>query len=142
MSSLGNKEVMSKNIKKYLKLNNKTRQELSSDLNISYSTVSDWVNGVNYPRIDKIELMANYFGISKSDLVEDEKDKEIDVERIVSDLLNAMDSESTLLFSGEPMDEVSKELVKSSMEQTVKMIYALHNQKKVGSQNEKDKNDI
>ncbi len=34
-------------------------------------TFSDWVNAKTYPRIDKIELMANYFGISKSDLVED-----------------------------------------------------------------------
>ena len=28
----------------------------------------------SYPRIDKIELMANYFGISKADLVEDHND--------------------------------------------------------------------
>ena len=34
-------------------------------------TFSDWVNAKTYPRIDKIELMANYFGISKADLVED-----------------------------------------------------------------------
>lgn len=33
-------------------------------------TFSDWVNAKTYPRIDKIEMMANYFGISKSDLVE------------------------------------------------------------------------
>jgi len=34
-------------------------------------TFSDWVNAKTYPRIDKIELMANYFGISKADLVEE-----------------------------------------------------------------------
>lgn len=36
-------------------------------------TFSDWINAKTYPRIDKIELMANYFGIEKSDLVEDKK---------------------------------------------------------------------
>ena len=36
---------------------------------------SDWVNAKTYPRIDKIELMANYSGISKSDLVEDHTEK-------------------------------------------------------------------
>ena len=42
-------------------------------LGVKYTTFTDWVKGNSYPRIDKIELMANYFGISKSDLVE-EKD--------------------------------------------------------------------
>ena len=41
-------------------------------LNIQLFT--DWVKGNSYPRIDKIELMANYFGISKADLVEDHND--------------------------------------------------------------------
>src|SRR5699024_6313467 len=42
-------------------------------LGVSYSTLSDWVNAKTYPRIDKIEMMANYFGVSKSDLVEDKQ---------------------------------------------------------------------
>ena len=71
MSELGNKEIMAKNIKKYMDLKRIDRAKLSSDLNISYTTVSDWVNGKTYPRIDKIEMLANYFGITKSQLVED-----------------------------------------------------------------------
>lgn len=70
MSDLGNKQVMANNIKKYMSLFNKTRVEICNDLNISYTTFSDWVNAKTYPRIDKIELLANYFGIEKSDLVE------------------------------------------------------------------------
>lgn len=71
MSNLGNKKTMSNNLKKYLKINKVSRTQLSESLGISYSTISDWINGKSYPRIDKIELMANYFGINKSDLVED-----------------------------------------------------------------------
>ena len=71
MGNLGNKKTMSKNLKKYLKLYNVSRTQLSESLDISYSTISDWVNGNAYPRIDKIEMMANYFGINKSDLVEE-----------------------------------------------------------------------
>lgn len=73
MGNLGNKKTMSKNLKKYLKLYSVSRMQLSESLGISYSTVSDWINGNAYPRIDKIEMMANYFGINKSDLVEEEK---------------------------------------------------------------------
>lgn len=70
MSDLGNKEIMSKNIKHYMKIYNKTRTEICNDLDISYTTFADWINAKTYPRIDKIELLANYFKIEKSDLVE------------------------------------------------------------------------
>ena len=71
MSDLGNKAIMAKNIQYYMDKNQKSRQDICDALGIKYTTLSDWVKGKSYPRIDKIELMANYFGISKSDLVED-----------------------------------------------------------------------
>lgn len=73
MSSLGNKQIMANNIKKYMNQYNKKRNEICEYLGIPYTTFSDWINAKTYPRIDKIEMLANYFGIEKSDLVE-EKD--------------------------------------------------------------------
>lgn len=70
MSDLGNKAVMAENIKYYMNLHNKTRAEVCKDLGFAYSTFSEWLNAKKYPRIDKIEMMANYFHISKADLVE------------------------------------------------------------------------
>ncbi len=74
MSNLGNKEIMAKNIQYYMDKYDKTRQEMCEALGVKYTTFTDWVKGNSYPRIDKIELMANYFGISKADLVEDHND--------------------------------------------------------------------
>lgn len=68
---LGNKEIMARNINKYMKKNNMSRKDLSEKLKVGYTTVTDWVNAVTYPRIDKIEMMSNLWGIEKSDLVED-----------------------------------------------------------------------
>ena len=73
MTSLGSKEVMSKNLKLYVERSHKDRKQICNDLGISYSTFTDWYNGNKYPRIDKIELMANYFGVQKSDLIEEHK---------------------------------------------------------------------
>ena len=70
MSDLGNKEIFSKNLQYYMRINNKDRNEVARDLNIPYSTLADWYNGNKYPRIDKIQLLADYFDIKKSDLVE------------------------------------------------------------------------
>ena len=36
--------------------------------------LTDWINGRTYPRIDKIEKMAQYFGVQKSDLVESQSE--------------------------------------------------------------------
>lgn len=71
MNANKNKTTIAKNIRYYMDLNNKSRTEICEALNIKYTTFADWVNAKTYPRIDKIERMAVYFGISKSDLVEE-----------------------------------------------------------------------
>ena len=43
--------------------NHKSRNEMCHALGIKYTTFTDWIKGNTYPRIDKIDLMANYFGI-------------------------------------------------------------------------------
>ena len=65
------KLIFSKNLKHYLDLNNKSQQDLVKDLGLSASTVSNWYTGLKLPRMSKVEMLANYFGINKSDLLED-----------------------------------------------------------------------
>ena len=73
MSTLGNKEIMAQNIRYYLKRYGKTQKEICKDLGFKEMTFSDWVNAKTYPRIDKIEKMANYFHVQKADLVEEKR---------------------------------------------------------------------
>lgn len=68
---LENRDVMAANIRRYMRISGKTRHEVCKALGFPYSTFSEWITGKKYPRIDKIELMANYFGCEKSDLIED-----------------------------------------------------------------------
>ena len=82
MSDKRNKEIMSRNIKRYMEMKGVTNQQLCDALDFKYTTFVDWIKGVTYPRIGKIEAMANYFGCEKSDLIEDklteEKEKDND----------------------------------------------------------------
>lgn len=71
--SLGNKEVMARNIKRFMTEKGVTATEMCKELGFKAATFSDWTHARTYPRIDKIEIMANYFGILKSDLVEDKQ---------------------------------------------------------------------
>ena len=66
-----NKEIFAKNLKRYMNENGKSRRDVCQALGFSYYTFSDWVNGKKYPRMDKVEMLANYFGILKSDLIEE-----------------------------------------------------------------------
>ena len=76
MGNLGNKEIMAKNIQYYMDKYGKSRQDMCDALGVKYTTFTDWVKGNSYPRINKIELMANYFGITKADLVEEHSDNQ------------------------------------------------------------------
>lgn len=70
-NNLGNKKTMAKNIRYYMELNGVTSKELCKILDVPTSTFSYWLNARTYPRIDKIEKMANYFHITKPDLIEE-----------------------------------------------------------------------
>ena len=74
MSDIGNKDIMAENLKYYIERSGKDRRELAEAWGFPYSTVSDWINAKKYPRIDRIEIMAEYFGIAKSDLIEKRAD--------------------------------------------------------------------
>ena len=73
MSNIGNKETFAKNLVFYLSICGKEQKEVAEDIGVATSTFNDWAKGKKYPRIDKIELLANYFKIKKSDLIEDKK---------------------------------------------------------------------
>lgn len=76
--TLENKDVLSKNLKSYISKSGKDRGQIAEELELSYSTLTDWVNGKKYPRINNIEKLASYFEVSKSDLIEDFEEKRKD----------------------------------------------------------------
>lgn len=77
MSNLGNKEVFARNLERYMKAAGKSRNDVCQALGFKYSTFSEWANGRKYPRIDNIERLAYYFGILKSDLIEDKGEERV-----------------------------------------------------------------
>ena len=82
--SLGNKEVLAKNLKKYIYKSGKDRSTIAEDFELSYSTLTDWVNGNKYPRINNIEKLAKYFNVSVSDLIEDFEEIKKDNDRLTT----------------------------------------------------------
>jgi transcriptional regulator with XRE-family HTH domain len=71
MSNIGNKETFAKNLSYYLNRCGRDQKEVAEIVGVAPSTFNEWVKAKKYPRIDKIEILANYFGILKSDLIEE-----------------------------------------------------------------------
>ncbi len=81
MSNIGNKETMSKNLQYYVERSGKTQKEICEILNFNTATFNDWIKGRKYPRIDKIEMLANYFKILKSDLIEEKTEEHREMQK-------------------------------------------------------------
>lgn len=111
MSDLGNKKIMANNIKYYLKKKSISRKKLAADLGISYTTIASWLQADSYPRIDKIEMMANYFGVDKSDLVEKRTAQKDITDSDLEDMLDNAHS-----YDGKPMDDHDRALIKQYLE--------------------------
>lgn len=54
----------------YLKKLDLTQTEFAREMGYPETTVSNWFNKNTYPRPDKIQDMANYFGVRRTDLTE------------------------------------------------------------------------
>ena len=96
-----NKEVFSKNLVKYMKLYDKTQTDIAKLLGISVASVNDWINERTYPRMDKVQLLAEHFGVNISDLLE-EKVEEKAKETIA---ISKKDQEVLDLFHKVPEDK-------------------------------------
>ena len=76
MSDEDYKRIFSNNLNYFMSLNGKTQIDLVNDLGFNKSAVSNWCNGTRLPRMDKVDALAKYFGIRRSDLIEDKSDKQ------------------------------------------------------------------
>ncbi|HEY9571253.1 MAG TPA: XRE family transcriptional regulator [Metalysinibacillus sp.] len=65
------KNIMAKNLSHYIDRSGKTQTDISRELNIPETTMSNWIRGNTYPRTDKVQLLADYFGVRRSDLTEE-----------------------------------------------------------------------
>lgn len=115
MSNLGNKQIMAQNIRYYMNKHSVTQTEICNTLGIKMPTFSDWVNAKTYPRIDKIELMANYFGISKADLVEERSQKSTPHKGVVINVLGRVAAGIPIEAIEDIIDteEISEEMAKT-----------------------------
>jgi transcriptional regulator with XRE-family HTH domain len=69
--NLFNNKVFVTNLKHYIQEKGVTQKGVAEAIGVSQGAFCDWMKLRAYPRMDKLQKLAEYFGIEKSDLVED-----------------------------------------------------------------------
>lgn len=109
---MDNKNIFASNLKYQMQKHGKTRRDVCKDLGFSYYTFSDWVNGKKYPRMDKVEILASYFGILKSDLIEDKPQDHKEMQKkndTLSDIVLKLNEDMELLTMVETLSKLGFE---------------------------------
>jgi transcriptional regulator with XRE-family HTH domain len=116
MSSIGNKEIFARNLSYYVDKSGKSQKELAEVAGVAPSTFNDWMKAKKYPRIDKIEILANYFRILKSDLIEvkSEEHREMQKENnTITDVVLRMTNDSDFFDLVETLHKLDSEKIAS-----------------------------
>lgn len=65
------KKIFSKNLNHYIEKSQKTQKEIAVAIAVSPQTFNTWCQGIAIPRMGKVQRLADYFNIGKSDLIDD-----------------------------------------------------------------------
>ncbi|EHA4031141.1 helix-turn-helix domain-containing protein [Enterococcus faecalis] len=68
------REILAKNLESLLRLKGKSQADVIRETGIPEATVRSWFNGEKYPRIDKIQLLSDYFNVPRSRITEEQDD--------------------------------------------------------------------
>lgn len=97
------KEVFSKNLQFQMERFGKSQKEMAEIVGVTAPTFHEWVKGKKYPRIDKIQKLADYFGILKSDLIEEK------IADAIEDRPEEMAAHHFEMIMDEDMNEIYKD---------------------------------
>lgn len=85
MSEIEQKRIFQRNLLKYISASAKTQREIAEAIGVSPQTFNTWCQGIALPRMGKVQLLADYFHINKSDLIEEHEETNSNVLSFIDD---------------------------------------------------------
>ena len=119
-----------------------TAYRVSKETGISTATLTDWKKGRSTPKQDKLQKIADYFGVSIEYLMtgkENVSAKELSLstkyeryikkklDSIMDDIKNQEDG--PLYFNGEEIDDMSLSLLENALESAMKQLKIINKEK-------------
>lgn len=63
-------KIFSRNLRSIMYNKEITQSQMSTEMGIAKTTISSWMNGKRVPKMEKIDLLCNYLGCTRTDLME------------------------------------------------------------------------
>lgn len=95
---MNNKDIFASNLNYYMNEKGKSRKDVAEAIGVSYFTLTDWVKGKKFARMDKVEKLAQYFGVKISDLIEKRtiEEKPLETAKFHAKILSDMELMETI----------------------------------------------
>ena len=128
---------VARRLKSARELAGKTQTQVSKDTGINNKTLSGYERNVSEPDLATFQLLADYYSVSLDYLLGKTSDPELtrkderDILKKLDSILSEMNSTDALMFDGEEvtMDEESIGLLKSSLENSIRLAKKLAKEK-------------
>lgn len=115
-----------------------TPYKVSKETGVSQPTLSEWKKGTYTPKQDKLQKIADYFGVTLDYLMGNthvdeqtppetqkaptlNKKDERDIAKTLGQLKETLENEEGLMFDGNPMTDEAKESILAAMEVGLQM---------------------
>lgn len=105
-----------------------SQRKMEQEIGISNGSSSKWET--SSPSIEVLQKLSSYFHVSINYLMTGEPDSdaiplnakdENDIAKRLENTLSALDMQEGLMFSGEPLDDITRELLKASLENSIRI---------------------
>jgi len=127
--------TLGENIRIHRKNAKLTQMELAQKANISRSYLADVERDRYNPSIDTIKALAAALNVPVTSLIDEDDEKlkqdqqlpeltekdELDIAKDLQKIMDSLENREGLMYDGEPMDEETKELIKISLENSMRL---------------------
>lgn len=101
-----------KNFEELCKQKSVTPNKISKETGISTATLTSWKQGKYTPKIDKLQIISNYFGVSLEYLMRKEDVEWNPHEQTIDYSVSLSEEEQEILTAYRSADAVQKEMIK------------------------------
>lgn len=125
------KTLFARNLKRLMDEHDKKQIDLVTDLGLKSSTLSEWINCKKYPRTDKLDMLAKYFGVEVAEFGSKDKlnnsySRSTDINKRITDLVDELTfRQATFKFKKEPLTEREIQLIQKVLLHNLQLIESL-----------------
>jgi len=124
MDEARSRKVFSENLKHFIEQKGVLKKDVAAYCGVSTGTFSDWLQCRSYPRVGKVQKLADFFECEKSDLIEEHSyDSQYYLKKEVSSLFNDLSNDPEAVEIYQTIKKLSpdeREIVKSLMKKFIK----------------------